>query len=372
MEKKLSKTDFNIVYIILINIYLVSTIFSTGFVYSSDIPRIPLTTVRVLVMAICYFKIFFVDLKKYSYKSIVGMTIILFILILASLFSKDLLLLQLFSLILAAFDLDNKKILKSILIVITTTVSIIVILSLLNVIPNLTFTRRGSSVIRNGFGFNYCTFLSIYGFFLSIIYIYVRNKKMKLVEYIPLCIINFLIYYYTDTRNGFVCFVALLIFGLLIKIKPLKNTLKFLCKYGIFIMCILSLVMIVTYNKDNKIYSFINEKTSNRLRLGHDAFEKYGVSLFGQKIDETNLVDMHYHNVVNEESFLVDNSFLYIMIKYGLIILILTLYVYFKFANYAVSLNDDYLIIILLSLYINFFFDHYTILIRYNYLLFLI
>ena len=47
------------IYILLINIYLITTILTTGFVYGDQIPKMPFTIIRYLITAFCFLKVCF-------------------------------------------------------------------------------------------------------------------------------------------------------------------------------------------------------------------------------------------------------------------------------------------------------------------------
>ena len=87
------------------------------------------------------------------------------------------------------------------------------------------------------------------------------------------------------------------------------------------------------------MWTKLNDALSGRLQLGQNAFQKYGVPLFGQKIT---WVGYGMGAVAGEYNY-VDCSYMQTMIQYGLIALIIIIAMYTFMMYMAVRLKDYYL-----------------------------
>ena len=139
-------------------------------------------------------------------------------------------------------NLDIKKILKITLIMYAIIFISVILLSLLKIIPNWTYSR--GETIRYSLGFNYPT-IAI-GTYLSIIlmYFYIRKSNCKFIELFLLEIVNIFLYFYTDGRLSFILISIILATMFLAKFKITKkifnnNIIQKIVKINCYIMPIL-------------------------------------------------------------------------------------------------------------------------------------
>ena len=168
----------------------------------------------------------------------------------------------------------------------------IVNFSLLKIIPDWIFYRGDTQ--RHSLGFYYST-IAI-GIYLScmLMYFYVRKSKATVMELLLFEGINVFLYKYTDGRLSFILISIILFMMLILKIPKLRQLFKLphmqvVLKYIGYILPI-SLFMLVIlatylYSKGNPIGFSINKILSGRLLYTKNAFQQYGITLFGQPID---------------------------------------------------------------------------------------
>lgn len=206
--------------------------------------------------------------------------------------------------------------------------------------------------MRHGLGFAWTTTAPIVYFFTMLCYIYIRREKISYLEYIIMEVINIWLYKMTDTRMAFVLSSIFLIFFFIERLfrhrwKYWKCFSKFYFITPVAI-CVFAIMLHWNYNIENEIWRKLNTLLSNRLELGYQAIQTYGISLFGQNIHwigfsigrDTTSKAIGYNYV--------DCSYLQIMLEYGVIFLIAIVSIYMVAVYRAVKREDYYLVCILL------------------------
>lgn len=275
-------------------------------------------------------------------------------------------------LVMGSKDLDMRKMLKIYLVVTGSIVFLAVCASLVGVIENLQYARTSRGV-RNSFGIIYVTDFAAYIFYLALIYFYLKGPELRWVHIISLVAVSGIVYYFCKARVDCICMVLIaLIFGTQIffnhvkygfsRIKRLWN--GFWYKLGILSMPILAFLSIVVsfhYNSENPLMKALNNLLSNRLALGKQGFDKYGVSLFG-KIIEMN--GMGGTTTMPENYFFIDCSYVNILLRQGLIFLLIILFSY-TLLCYK-NQRDIYLLFAIALVSINCIIAHHIIEVSYN------
>ena len=121
---------------------------------------------------------------------------------------------------------------------------------------------------------------------LVIVWLYLKRYTIKFYEYILITIVNILVYRVSATRVDFaIVFLAILLHIIVsngIVIRQLKAVIKFILKNSTLLCATCMLVLTIIYNHS---LSLLDKILSNRLHLGHRAFEKYGIHMLGRKIE---------------------------------------------------------------------------------------
>ena len=226
-EKKISKKFEGFCIFCAISVLLIN-IMTMYFVYAGTMDKTIFSIVRYALLGFLLFKIIAFDVKYYSKKSFLICTGFFLLLLVSSFITDDRLLLQSYILILSMYRVNIKKLLKWSIISIATVFVIIVALSLLGVIPDRIFVRV-NGIERHSLGFRWCTAPAIFGWSLTGTYLFLRQKNVKLFEWVILAAVNIIIFLATDTRLEFIFSIICIIFsimykyGLLAKISKLLN-----------------------------------------------------------------------------------------------------------------------------------------------------
>ena len=160
-----------------------------------------------------------------------------------------------------------------------------VVCSLNGIILNETWDEE--TRVRYSLGYTFCTYGSHISFFLTLMYISVR-EKIKLVEMIGLLAWNFVWYKVTDTRiDLLLCIPAIVGCYILPKIKV---EVKDHWVYRSLLVAAGPVIAGVAiagqwfFDSSNEIFAKINNVLNGRLQYGYAALHEYGVTFWGQYV----------------------------------------------------------------------------------------
>lgn len=318
-------------------IYMI-TLLLGNVVYYFTTPAFEITIKCIRIICYIIFGFSIIRNWKNGESISVGMVVFAILSCVIAFFSKNKDLIFLFVFCFAVKKLSFKKIITYTLIIYIIIFLTIVNLALLRIIPDWIFYRGDTQ--RHSLGFYYST-IAI-GIYLSctLMYFYVRKSKATVMELLLFEIINFFLYKYTDGRLSFILISIILFMMLILKIPQIRQIFKLqrmqvLLEYIGYILPI-SLFLIVIfatylYSKGNPIGIAINKILSGRLLYTKNAFQQYGITLFGQPIDWRGWGGFGYVNTENMSGFIynyVDISYVRILFDYGIIPTIIILLVY--------------------------------------------
>ncbi len=274
------------------------------------------------------------DLKKVSLPLI---CFIVFLLLIA-LFSHNRDLFLFFLILYASKDIGFDTIVKYAYRIEILAMVVIVLCSLFGISENLEFARSGGRV-RYALGYNYPTAPSTRFFILLMMQFYLYHKNLRLTELILDLFVAGFLYYLTDSRTGFIvsvlmiCVMAAVTFFNIeedkIRLERAPRWLKGFAVALPYLVCIGIFLLIVLYNRNVSIAVKINKLISNRLKLSSKGFANYGIPLFGQKIQWIGNGGGKYNTAVGEYNF-IDIAYLQILFNYGILFLLLIVFLYSK------------------------------------------
>ena len=301
-----------------------------------------------IIKYICLFfiilKILACDIKKYTKETYIRVVALIVVSIIVSYISDDRRWLQYIFIIIGAYNIEFKKIAKAVLISESILVMIIILLSIIGIIPNRLYGRMGGLIKRYSLGFNYASYPSLFVWYFTILYLYLRHQKIKVVEYIMLLAANIIVYMITDTRNELLCSIILMVLCIIyryIKQEKLKKALSYIAKYSFVVFAIISILFVSIYNPNNKTMNKINSMLSKRISLSKEIQDEYGIKLFGNRINWVRKVDVYEGRNENYEFTAVDNSYLIIIYNYGIIMMIIVIYYWQKIVDMEIK-NKNY------------------------------
>lgn len=306
-----------------------------------------LKLIRYIGYALCSVKIWDELIEKKS----LYWFILLFAVLFASYISSTNKTMLLYSIILvAAKNIDEKKIMKMSLVIQGVSLLVVVVFSQFGIFRDYLFVRNEGQY-RHSLGFSWTTTAPILYFFFLLIYFYLKKNKANLMMTFLFAVINVWFYIMTNSRMAFAASSMFILFMIVQKMNNHKwkwiGRLNILYKILPEIICAISLVMFKLYDESIHSWFWLNSILSDRLRLGANAIEQYGFSLFGKPIE---WIGFSIKKTTMEEAIgynYVDSSYLQLGLNYGLIFLGVVLLIYSIIMNRAIKRKDYYLVSII-------------------------
>ncbi|MGX2949463.1 hypothetical protein ACWIUA_00955 [Ursidibacter sp. B-7004-1] len=300
-------------------------------------------------------KIILVD--SFSFKELIIYVFLFLIMCLISLKTGDRQLVTLIALILTAKNVNFKYVIITFFITIILLLLLTYLATLLDIIPNLQYSRirDGEIKIRNSFGTAYPTIFAAYLQSIVIAYAYLMNvNKFRnhcfLLLLAALC--SYLALDLADARmSGYSIFLFLLIYYF--SICFFRN----ICKHKLMILLIILTYLMgfiiifylsYYYDSEKEIFAQINKALSGRLLLGYKAFQEYSIPLLGQKVEFIGLGGSVQE--MSEDYNYVDSSYLQFMMRYGIIFTVISIISFMYLTYKRLKLNDYRFISVIIML----------------------
>jgi len=191
-------------------------------------------------------------------------------------------------------------------------------------------------------------------FVLSIMseYIYLRYRKLNILDVAIIVIVIWIIGYYADSRTSQMCLGILIIFSLFVR----KNEKKFGKKINnvisntFFICAAISFISAFLYSRNNWLMIKINEIITGRLNFIVQFFKEYKISAFGNEII---IIGTKLSSETGLKPWILDNAYSLILLRYG-IITFLMLGVYLNLFFKKAYENKEYIIILIMLVFLLF------------------
>lgn len=241
-------------------------------------------------------------------------------------------------LIVAAYGLNGKRVIGVSFVTRALLLLLIVGGSFIGLVENYIFTPEIRE--RHGLGFTWTTTSAVLFFFLVMQWIYIRKNKLTYVELLIIEAIQLVLFKLTDSRMVFylgTIFVFIIALAKLFGFKwKLTQKVKGLFVVAPSVICIVSIAIHAFYDSRHSLWIKLNNFLSNRLALGKNAFETYGISLFGNEVEWVG------HSVVatTREYNYVDCSYVQLLLEYGVLFLIMVIVIYTVMMYRAMKRNQ--------------------------------
>lgn len=210
---------------------------------------------------------------------------------------------------------------------------------------------RADGKIRLYNGFIFVTYVANYYFSLVLLWCFKeREKAFSPVKWAGMMILNYAIFYISDTRAVFIeCMMVLCAFAIIRVSRHIRERKKiFGGKLWIFVypMCAaVSIILSMNYDSQVAWQNQLNKVLSNRLDLSRRAIEEFGISFLGKRM---NWRTSGFYGT--SDYMYVDCSYMNMLIHYGIIALVLILLIMSIILYYAVCSNNLMLLLILAAI----------------------
>lgn len=250
----------------------------------------------------------------------------------------------------AAKGIDYKKLMQKDIVVKITIFLLILFLYKIGYLNNLGVISRATGEIRQTLGFNYPTYVMYMIMLISIEWIIIRGKHISYIEIVIIILIGNYFGNITDARGEkltlfFICFGIFWVKLCESKLSEFfeQKGIKTLLILTPEIACLISYFFIMFLHPSNQWYSIINKFFSWRLNIIQMYYQDYGVKLLPSHIT------LNYIGDDGKWIQVIDNCYLYLGIKLGLLSLIVYLIIFSFLIYSAIKYKNNIMIIIMLS-----------------------
>ena len=243
-------------------------------------------------------------------------------------------------------NVDMKVVLRNYVVVAGILVVGVFLLSLVGMVPNLQYNRAG--VIRNSFGFIYPTDFASHCFYLFLAISYLLKDKFIWTRSLFGVLLSAFIIKYCDARlNALSILLATVIFIYFYYSKEKKLKIFALFPYSAVIFASIVTYLSYKFSWSNPFLVSINKLITGRLALGRNAFDTFGVHLFGTRNVQFIGSGGKTESVIGYNY--VDSSYVQMLFTYGIVPVVLLIIIYVV-ASRKQYKDGQYLLVAILSL----------------------
>ena len=243
-------------------------------------------------------------------------------------------------------NVDMKVVLRNYVVVAGILVVGVFLLSLIGMIPNLQYNRAG--VIRNSFGFIYPTDFASHCFYLFLAISYLLKDKFIWTRSLFGVLLSAFIIKYCDARlNALSILLATVIFIYFYYSNGKKLKIFALLPYSAVVFASTVTYLSYKFSWSNPFLVSINKLITGRLALGRNAFDTFGVHLFGTRNVQFIGSGGKTESVIGYNY--VDSSYVQMLFTYGIVPVVLLIIIY-VIASRKQYKDGQYLLVVILSL----------------------
>ena len=243
-------------------------------------------------------------------------------------------------------NVDMKVVLRNYVVVAGILVVGVFLLSLVGMVPNLQYNRAG--VIRNSFGFIYPTDFASHCFYLFLAISYLLKDKFIWTRSLFGVLLSAFIIKYCDARlNALSILLATVIFIYFYYSNGKKLKIFALLPYSAVIFASVVTYLSYKFSWSNPFLVSVNKLITGRLALGRNAFDTFGVHLFGTRNVQFIGSGGKTESVIGYNY--VDSSYVQMLFTYGIVPVVLLIIIYVV-ASRKQYKDGQYLLVAILSL----------------------
>lgn len=243
-------------------------------------------------------------------------------------------------------NVDMKVVLRNYVVVAGILVVGVFLLSLVGMVPNLQYNRAG--VIRNSFGFIYPTDFASHCFYLFLAISYLLKDRFIWTRSLFGVLLSAFIIKYCDARlNALSILLATVIFIYFYYSKEKKLKIFALFPYSAVVFASIVTYLSYKFSWSNPFLVSVNKLITGRLALGRNAFDTFGVHLFGTRNVQFIGSGGKTESVIGYNY--VDSSYVQMLFTYGIVPVVLLIIIYVV-ASRKQYKDGQYLLVAILSL----------------------
>ena len=243
-------------------------------------------------------------------------------------------------LVLFAYDVNFKKILRVAKAELIICILLVVLLCELGIIQDVIRYKNG--IARHGAGFTYIGALGTFYLQIVLADMYINQKSMKWLKLLFLYVVELLVYSQDRFLGNYILTTILfIVFIIFIKLdKDLFRAQKIwnIISVGLIpALAILSVILIELYkNHINTFLIGLNRILNGRLSVPAGVAAREGYHLFANHFETIGIVALDSGGSIETYNY-IDNGFLNILFRYGIIITVIVVAIYTLFFIYIVK-----------------------------------
>ncbi len=270
---------------------------------------------RVIVLFLAMLVFFF---SKITVRSFTKLILILVALSIMTYFSRDYNYIYLAVFIFGCKDISMDKIVKFDFVFRFIGFSMTIILFMFGILDDNTATTPlfGSNIVRHSIGFFHPNTLYLNFFLLVVDYSVIKNNRIRITGYVSIILLSVIVLFISFSRTGFILlfmYIILTISDRIFHFTSKRIFVKFV-SISFLVLFIMSVVSVFLYQYGNYFIVNFDFYISGRIRSAYYFITTYGVNFFGSNIE---IIGTHDALVNNTRSFILDNSYLYVLVTTG-------------------------------------------------------
>ena len=165
-------------------------------------------------------------------------------------------------------------------------------------------------------------------------FIYLNYEKLTVLKLLLADFFIFSILYNAKSRMGYVMLICTTIFVMVFKSRRLNKIGYIYSKFSYPLLMLISIVSSATYTKF-RLSAILDTVFTTRVRLGYYALCQSPISLFGKNVD-----------------FVLDNFYIYAYIRYGIVMTLITSFIFTITLNVLAKKRMERELVCLLSMFL--------------------
>lgn len=301
--------------------------------------------IKILALTILMVQII-LNFKKMSQKNLMIYLFLFTFFLISYFFCSDYTLLFLPFLLIGFENVDFEKFIKVEFIVKACLFVLVLIFNYYG-LTNTVFTYRDHGFIRSSLGFSHPNVIGLYLLSMCAEFVYIRGRNIKLFDILIWIIIAIIFDHYTDSRTSFFCIFLLLGITLILKYSlnskniQIKKNMKIKMMILPFTLTIICFIFAILYKNNFQSFANYNKILSGRLYYWSYFIDSYNINFFGHYITKTKSI------LISSSRLILDNSFIRIILEYGIISAISFYYIIYNLIKKAFNNNKIYLVMII-------------------------
>lgn len=243
--------------------------------------------------------------------------------------------------------------------------TVIPIMALIGMIPNTVMDTVGNTGIRTAYGFTHPNAFSACVLVLIMCWTFLNWHRVRIIHMLAIDLIACVLLLLTDSLASFICIISMATLAMLERLLDKRGKMKiwYYVTFALLILCpVISYYLMVNFSMSDPTMLAVDLFTTGRVRTSNAFFKTYGWNLLGQNL----LFDFQIRSKL---LFVLDNSYVYILLRFGLLVTALYCIGIARELVLAVKNKDNFLIICILTFIIYGCFENYFFKTQFNFTL---